>query len=493
MAHFKIQARVLDLLGEQQIADCPTAISELFKNAYDACAQKAMLDVYSQDNCALLWDDGIGMSEKDIVERWLVVGTSNKSHDDASVSPEKICGRTVQGEKGIGRLAISTIGESLLLISRSKNLNPDSDPYTALFINWNVARNDFLMLEDIEVPVITFSNLGDLDTGIVNDMVEEFRKPIVKMKDDPKWKGDKNQSLFCRIMNQLDEFKIDMPGIKRSGFQNFEHGTLFYIQNILEQIPNYVQRPDRDRGDEDPNMQLIQLLNNFQNNFESPAVILPFEVDVRRWDANAKVLVSIFQEWEAFTSDDLEFYDHYIDMKFDEWGQYRGTLKRYQNEYEVQSANQRPKRPLTCGPFHLRVWYWQGEPKETTLAPDQYAVINEKVKRFGGIIIYRDGLRVLPYGKKDIDWLLFEERRSKGAWRYFFSYRRMFGYVVINKKENPKLKDKAGREGLINNPAYRQFRNCLIEFFSEIARTYFGKTESFREEKEVLRKKADLW
>ena len=31
MAQFKIRARVLDLLGEEQIADCPTAISELFK------------------------------------------------------------------------------------------------------------------------------------------------------------------------------------------------------------------------------------------------------------------------------------------------------------------------------------------------------------------------------------------------------------------------------------------------------------------------------
>ncbi len=51
----------------------------------------------------------------------------------------------------------------------------------------------------------------------------------------------------------------------------------------------------------------------------------------------------------------------------------------------------------------------------------------------------------------------------------------MFGFVVINKKENPKLKDKAGREGLINNPAYRQFRNSLIEFFSEMGAVVLGR------------------
>ncbi|MEI6846997.1 MAG: hypothetical protein WCK32_03015 [Chlorobiaceae bacterium] len=35
---FKTRARTIDHLGREQIADCPTAISELWKNAYDAYA-----------------------------------------------------------------------------------------------------------------------------------------------------------------------------------------------------------------------------------------------------------------------------------------------------------------------------------------------------------------------------------------------------------------------------------------------------------------------
>ena len=34
--YFKSRARVIDLLGRQQIADAPTATGELFKNALDA-------------------------------------------------------------------------------------------------------------------------------------------------------------------------------------------------------------------------------------------------------------------------------------------------------------------------------------------------------------------------------------------------------------------------------------------------------------------------
>ena len=46
MANFKVHARVLDLLGSEQIADMPTAVSELFKNAYDAYADNVSLELF---------------------------------------------------------------------------------------------------------------------------------------------------------------------------------------------------------------------------------------------------------------------------------------------------------------------------------------------------------------------------------------------------------------------------------------------------------------
>ena len=36
MANFRTKARAIDLLGKNQIADLPTAITELWKNGYDA-------------------------------------------------------------------------------------------------------------------------------------------------------------------------------------------------------------------------------------------------------------------------------------------------------------------------------------------------------------------------------------------------------------------------------------------------------------------------
>lgn len=50
----------------------------------------------------------------------------------------------------------------------------------------------------------------------------------------------------------------------------------------------------------------------------------------------------------------------------------------------------------------------------------------------------------------------------------------MFGYIEISRKNNSRLTDKAGREGFINNIAYREFRNDLIEMFADLAKKYFS-------------------
>ena len=145
-----------------------------------------------------------------------------------------------------------------------------------------------------------------------------------------------------------------------------------------------------------------------------------------------------------------------------------------------RSEQQTVSQELKCGPFDFCFWYWQGEPKNTSLDEALRIRINEKLKYSGGIMIYRDGLRVLPYGIPENDWLNIEERRSKGAGYYHFSYRRMFGYITIDAKKNPALIDKAGREGMIKNAAYRDLRSTLETFLKQLSTQFFYKNPEFR-------------
>src|SRR5580692_10375573 len=105
MPTFKTRARALDMLGRQQIAGIPTAISELFKNAHDAYADRVEADFLRDKDLFCLRDDGVGMTGQQFADRWLVLGTENKVRGQAT-RPEPRPGylaRPVLGEKGIGR------------------------------------------------------------------------------------------------------------------------------------------------------------------------------------------------------------------------------------------------------------------------------------------------------------------------------------------------------------------------------------------------------
>ena len=132
----------------------------------------------------------------------------------------------------------------------------------------------------------------------------------------------------------------------------------------------------------------------------------------------------------------------------------------------------------------------QGEQRNSRLPREDWARIVRKLNRIGGLYIYRDGIRVLPYGDTDYDFLDIEKNRTKSAGYYFFSYRRIFGTIDIDQTRNANLVEKAGREGFRQNRAYRQFRELLMRFFVQIAADFFRQggvhVETFEERKAEL-------
>lgn len=123
MAKFRTRARTLDLLGRQQIAGVPTAINELLKNAHDAYADNVDIDYFRNESLFILRDDGLGMSKSDFENRWLTLGTESKvKNKNSSLPPVDTTKnyRNQMGEKGIGRLAIASIGKQVLIITKTK-------------------------------------------------------------------------------------------------------------------------------------------------------------------------------------------------------------------------------------------------------------------------------------------------------------------------------------------------------------------------------------
>lgn len=82
-------------------------------------------------------------------------------------------------------------------------------------------------------------------------------------------------------------------------------------------------------------------------------------------------------------------------------------------------------------------------------------------KKLGGIRIYRDGFRVLPYGEPHDDWL--ELATLQGTRLVPLNNYNFFGHVALTSAENPSLEETASREGLIENEAYKKLRDFIRE------------------------------
>ena len=488
MATFKTSARTLDMLGRQQIAGIPTAISELFKNAHDAYADRVEIDYYRSDGLFVLRDDGIGMTKAEFTERWLTIGT------DSKVDPRKRSGlhhasgrprrRPILGEKGIGRLAIATIGPQVLVLTRAKRGGTLSD-LTAAFINWSIFACPGIDLDDIRIPIRSFRG-GELPNGEeVAEMVADFRRGMGRLR------ARIERERCERIDSQLDRFKVDpqaidgylrAPTLRASGA-----GTHFILLPASDLLAEDID--GEPNGDKAPPLTkaLLGFANTLSIDEQEPVIRTAFR------DHKSDVLCDeLIIDRKFFTREEFRDADHQVTGRFDEYGQFTGRITIYGDTVEGHVIPWRNPdgRPTACGPFDISFAAIEGEARYSTLPPEKHASIVNKTNPLGGLYIYRDGIRILPYGDTDYDWLDIEFRRTKSAHYYYFSHRKMFGVVEIDSEHNADLLEKAGREGFRENKAYRQFRNILRNFFVQMAADFFRKEGPHSDRFET--RKADL-
>jgi hypothetical protein len=105
------------------------------------------------------------------------------------------------------------------------------------------------------------------------------------------------------------------------------------------------------------------------------------------------------------------------------------------------------QRKTDCGSFRFGFFVFDLTPQ----APAKYQMDSEEkdIVRDHRIYLYRDGIRVYPYGEPDDDWLKIDMYRGTISAGHFLSNDQVVGFVNITQESNPKLKDKTSREGLI--------------------------------------------
>lgn len=502
MAKIRTRARAVDMLGRQQIATIQNAISELFKNAHDAYATEVRLDYFEDSGpksqgVVCVRDNGVGMTFNDFENKWLVLGTESKLGDEATnhFCPPDMPKRPITGEKGIGRLAIALLGSQVLVATRSLRHDGLGD-LVMCWIHWGLFELPGINLEDIDLPI----HISEGGLFPSKEKILDLRNQLLANINTLEGKCDSN--LLSTVIGDIKSFSPN-PSELDSYFREREddvislagdgHGTQFIIWQANPVIKAELCSEDK-KSDYSFRKQLLGFNDCIFGEVSEPRIT----TSIKRWQPGSLLGDEYLDTSEFFNRIELtESSDHFLSGYVDEFGQFKGRLRVYEKEYNelIIPWSESNGRPLSCGPFKIVFGYLQGLSKESIVPREEYENMSKKLDHLGGIYIYRDGIRILPYGDHSFDWLEVEKRRYKRAADGFFSYRRMFGAVLITRTNNFSLQEKAGREGFQANSAYRDFRDILVKLLMHLAAEFFRKggtyTEFFEQDQAESKKRTE--
>ncbi len=174
--------------------------------------------------------------------------------------------------------------------------------------------------------------------------------------------------------------------------------------------------------------------------------------------------VNCSEEFSSFSN--LELSDilnksHYklygiVDRNGDFDFEFECNLPGQEKEYRRDSINLREigkvaeiNGKFECGGFIVNLYHYN------KLLDKKSGFVRKDLDELSGISLFRDGIRVLPYGEKGNDWLHLDNQRIQDT--SFIGNDTIIGLVEIDQLENSNLIDKANREGLIENTSYSHF------------------------------------
>lgn len=229
--HFRTNALLKSIIGKDLITDDNIAVLELVKNSFDAGSKKVDItfkNILKNDDSdkikfptdesskLIIKDEGIGMAEFDITEKWLNIAYSEKKEKKEEF------GRVLAGNKGVGRFSCDRLGRFLTIYSKKKG-----EPYNKLFIDWKVFEKEGQIDFNIQDVEFEIENLNEKDF-ISSTGYSKFESgtilEIACLREY--WHSNKIVSLkrqLERLINPNQAFKKSDFGVKIIALEFVQH------------------------------------------------------------------------------------------------------------------------------------------------------------------------------------------------------------------------------------------------------------------------------
>jgi len=443
-------ARLLTMLGDQLIKNERIALVELIKNAYDADADR--VDVrfedfnpdmtHNPDSRIVVRDDGTGMTPDVVRNEWMNPAAPTKYLAKRAGRRRTPCKRRIiQGEKGIGRFAILKLGKVVTVTTRP----PDSDLEARLAYDFARFDEDFVYEHDEQKKIfldeigIEFSQtVPTVLRGAQHGTVIEIRK----------LKGAWNDRVIKHLCDDVSNLTDPVSRLT--------HGDGKASGGFEIEIFCNGERRSVDADQVETLKALIDenAVLKIEGGFRSSGTTFAFKVNdvVHEITLQDPKIVGLWVWRQRFGRSRDNATAEHVSMSFRSESEDGGRN---------QTAGSGPG--FTCGDFgfHFYVFdFLRGIGGRYRLKQTE----KDRLKAHR-IYLYRDGVRVYPYGDPDDDWLNIDVTRGTGRAGDFFSNDQIVGWIDITQEGNPDLRDKTNREGLIETGGAVRDLIFLVQLF----------------------------
>lgn len=177
---------------------------------------------------------------------------------------------------------------------------------------------------------------------------------------------------------------------------------------------------------------------------------------------------SLFKDETVVADLQTEILDHLhavIEMIVDEHGKAEWRITRNKlGSDRPWAAIHHQHRDSDAPPLyaHLRSTWMKAH--YVILAPDLlpslvYTRVRDVLADEGGVRLYRNGFRVVPYGDPEDDWLRLDEIYGKRSLLIPLANRNFFGVIEVHDLSGRLFEEHTSREGLIETPAFLELRD----------------------------------
>jgi hypothetical protein len=424
---FRPSARLQRYLGSELIADPNVAIIEFIKNSYDAGASTVLVSfVLDEETTSLtIADDGVGMNEAIFRDHWMRPGFSEKGAIETPRKPGRAAtpaqireaSRVPVGEKGIGRLAAGRLGERLDVFTRRAR----NQPWLHVEFDWRDFDDMHLLMEDVEIAY-------DFETPPTDPPFAVGTTVVISELTQGWGERVRGRAVRGRRKTRLGRLKQDLEFLVRPMSGRREDFKIVLDSDLAWD--------EEDLGEITPESAADEADYSYTFSFEKTGGRVEIRREIRRSDEAADLTGAKRHEVLPTL-----------------------VLTKARAKEEARPSD------LICGPFTGRFLYNPPPAARRAREIDESPV---------GVLLYRDGILVEPYGLHDDDWLGVRARKAQRQGHAAIQPDTFFGHVQISRRSNPRLRDQTNRLGLLEVPESENFIDHVraeFRFFEDLLYT----------------------